>query len=72
MRDDVVQALDGGGADDGLLDAGDLRFRPMNLPDAYFEAGPQYEQYENAGLNAKHIKGTVMKLMGKTAVPQLA
>ncbi|GMH63966.1 hypothetical protein TL16_g03854, partial [Triparma laevis f. inornata] len=47
---------------DGLLDSGDLKFRPMNLPDAYFEAGPQYEQYETAGLNAKHIKGTVLRL----------
>ena len=56
---------------EGLLDSGDLKFRPMVLPDAYFEAGPQYEQYENAGLNAKHIRGTVMRLMGKAVVPQL-
>ena len=57
---------------EGLLDKGELRFRPMVLPDAYFEAGPQYEQYEMAGLNAKHIRGTVLRLCEKIDVPVMA
>ena len=57
---------------EGYLDTGDLRFRPMVLPDTYFEQGPQYEQYEMAGLNAKHIKGTVLRLCEKIDVPVMA
>lgn len=56
---------------DGALDDGDLKFRPMVLPDAYFEAGTQFEQYEQAGLNAKHIKGTIMRLTKRLKVPVL-
>lgn len=56
---------------DGALDEGDLKFRPMVLPDAYFEAGTQFEQYEQAGLNAKHIKGTIMRLTKRLKVPVL-
>lgn len=54
---------------EGLLDNGDIRFRPMVLPDTYFEAGPQFEQYEQAGLNAKHITGTILRLTEKITVP---
>ena len=57
---------------DGALDNGDLKFRPMVLPDAYFEAATQYEQYEMAGLNAHHIRGTVLRLAQKVEVPELA
>jgi len=57
---------------DGALDQGDLKFRPMVLPDTYFEAATQYEQYEMAGLNAHHIKGTVLRLAEKVNVPVLA
>ena len=57
---------------DGALDNGDLKFRPMVLPDTYFEAATQYEQYEMAGLNAHHIRGTVMRLAQKVEVPELA
>ena len=56
---------------DGLLDSGELRFRPMVIPDAYFEAATQYEQYEQAGLNAKHIRGTILRLTKRLQVPQL-
>jgi 1-deoxy-D-xylulose-5-phosphate synthase len=56
---------------DGALDDGDLKFRPMVLPDTYFEAATQYEQYEMAGLNAHHISGTVMRL-AKVDVPVLS
>lgn len=58
---------------DGALDEGELKFRPMVLPDAYFEAATQYEQYEMAGLNSHHIRDTVMRLAKKAVnVPVLA
>ena len=57
---------------DGALDEGGLKFRPMVLPDAYFEAATQYEQYEMAGLNSHHILGTVLRLAKKVDVPVLS
>mmetsp|Transcript_18615 Transcript_18615/g.34270 ORF Transcript_18615/g.34270 Transcript_18615/m.34270 type:complete len:753 (-) Transcript_18615:93-2351(-) len=57
---------------DGALDEGGLKFRPMVLPDTYFEAATQYEQYEMAGLNAHHIRGTVLRLAKKVEVPVLS
>ncbi|KAL9189058.1 hypothetical protein ACHAXT_011548 [Thalassiosira profunda] len=57
---------------DGALDEGGLKFRPMVLPDAYFEAATQYEQYEMAGLNSHHIRGTVLRLAKKVDVPVLS
>eukprot|EP00571_Detonula_confervacea_P010731 CAMPEP_0172297810 /NCGR_PEP_ID=MMETSP1058-20130122/697_1 /TAXON_ID=83371 /ORGANISM="Detonula confervacea, Strain CCMP 353" /LENGTH=742 /DNA_ID=CAMNT_0013007003 /DNA_START=218 /DNA_END=2446 /DNA_ORIENTATION=- len=57
---------------DGALDEGELKFRPMVLPDTYFEAATQYEQYEMAGLNAHHIRGTVLRLANKVEVPVLS
>lgn len=57
---------------DGALDDGELKFRPMVLPDAYFEAATQYEQYEMAGLNAHHIRGTVLRVAQKIEVPVLS
>eukprot|EP00584_Thalassiosira_punctigera_P005503 CAMPEP_0172525884 /NCGR_PEP_ID=MMETSP1067-20121228/894_1 /TAXON_ID=265564 ORGANISM="Thalassiosira punctigera, Strain Tpunct2005C2" /NCGR_SAMPLE_ID=MMETSP1067 /ASSEMBLY_ACC=CAM_ASM_000444 /LENGTH=746 /DNA_ID=CAMNT_0013309267 /DNA_START=289 /DNA_END=2529 /DNA_ORIENTATION=+ len=57
---------------DGALDDGELKFRPMVLPDTYFEAATQYEQYEMAGLNAHHIRGTVLRLAKKVEVPVLS
>lgn len=56
---------------DGLMDDGNLKFRPMVMPDAYFEAGTQFQQYEQAGLNAKHIKGTILRLAKKIDIPIL-
>lgn len=56
---------------DGLLDDGELRFRPMVIPDAYFETATQYEQYEQAGLNSEHIRGTILRLSKRLQVPQL-
>ena len=56
---------------DGLLDDGNLKFRPMVLPDKLFEAGTQYEQYEEAGLNSRHIRGTILRLTQRLQVPQL-
>jgi 1-deoxy-D-xylulose-5-phosphate synthase len=56
----------------GLLDDGQIKVRPMVLPDKYFEAGTQAEQYEEAGLNARYIEATALKLLGRdpsTATP---
>jgi 1-deoxy-D-xylulose-5-phosphate synthase len=56
---------------DGILDDGELKFRPMVIPDTLFEAGTQYEQYEQAGLNSEHIRGTILRLTKRLQVPQL-
>jgi len=56
---------------DGLLDDGNLKFRPMVLPDKFFETATQHEQYDMAGLNSQHIKGTVLRLMNRIKVPVL-
>jgi hypothetical protein len=37
----------------------------MVLPDKYFEAGTQAEQYEEAGLNSRYIEATALKLLGR-------
>ncbi|KAH6779423.1 Deoxyxylulose-5-phosphate synthase [Perilla frutescens var. hirtella] len=47
----------------GLLD-GNLKWRPMVLPDRYIDHGAQTDQIEEAGLSAKHIAGTVLSLIG--------
>ena len=51
---------------DGLLDTGDVRIRPMVLPDRYIDHGSQTEQYEEAGLSASHIQSTALRLLGKS------
>jgi 1-deoxy-D-xylulose-5-phosphate synthase len=56
---------------DGLLDDGNLKFRPMVIPDKLFEAGTQHEQYAEAGLNSEHIRGTILRLTKRINVPQL-
>ncbi|KAG7370710.1 1-deoxy-D-xylulose-5-phosphate synthase [Nitzschia inconspicua] len=56
---------------DGLLDDGNLKFRPMVIPDTYFEAATQFEQYDQAGLNSRHIKGTILRLTRRMEVPVL-
>jgi 1-deoxy-D-xylulose-5-phosphate synthase len=56
---------------DGLLDDGNLKFRPMVIPDTYFEAATQFEQYDQAGLNSRHIKGTILRLTKRMEVPVL-
>nr|AAC33513.1 1-deoxyxylulose-5-phosphate synthase [Mentha x piperita] len=47
----------------GLLD-GNLKWRPMVLPDRYIDHGAQSDQIEEAGLSPKHIAGTVVSLIG--------
>lgn len=56
---------------DGLMDDGNLKFRPMVIPDTLFEAASQYEQYEQAGLNSEHIRGTILRLTKRMNVPVL-
>ena len=56
---------------DGALDDGTLKVRPMVLPDTLFETATQNEQYEEAGLNARHIKGTILRLTERIKVPVL-
>lgn len=52
-------------AKDGALDDGNLIVRPMVLPDTYFEAGTQQEQYNDAGLNHEHITELIQQLTTK-------
>lgn len=52
---------------EGMLDDGKVKFRPMVLPDRYIEHGSQSEQYEEAGLSAKHIEATAMRLLGRSS-----
>jgi 1-deoxy-D-xylulose-5-phosphate synthase len=62
----------GKSGDDGLLDDGNLKFRPMVLPDELFEAGTQQEQYDMAKLNHPHIAELLQNLLNKnTKVPVL-
>ena len=56
---------------DGAFDEGKLKFRPMVIPDTLFEAGTQYEQYEQAGLNSEHIRGTILRLSNRVNIPVL-
>jgi 1-deoxy-D-xylulose-5-phosphate synthase len=56
---------------DGALDDGNLKFRPMVIPDTLFEAATQYEQYDQAGLNSQHIRGTILRLAKRLQVPVL-
>lgn len=56
---------------DGLLDDGNLKFRPMVIPDTLFEAASQHEQYDLAGLNSDHIQGTIKRLTKRVDVPVL-
>ncbi|PIN16428.1 Transketolase [Handroanthus impetiginosus] len=48
----------------GLLE-GNLKWRPMVLPDRYIDHGAQGDQIEEAGLSPKHIARTVLSLIGE-------
>jgi 1-deoxy-D-xylulose-5-phosphate synthase len=48
----------------GLLDHG-LRVRPMVLPDRFIDHDAPNQQYEQAGLNARHIVKTALEALGK-------
>ncbi|GAB2221441.1 hypothetical protein Droror1_Dr00012619 [Drosera rotundifolia] len=49
---------------DGLLD-GNLKWRPMVLPDRYIDHGSPNDQLAEAGLTASHIAATVLNIIGK-------
>ncbi len=48
----------------GLLDKG-LKVRPMVLPDYYIDHNTPFQQYEEAGLNARHITATALAALGQ-------
>lgn len=50
---------------DGLMDDGNLKFRPMVLSDELFEAGTQQEQYDTAGVNNEHLTELIQQLTTK-------
>jgi 1-deoxy-D-xylulose-5-phosphate synthase len=58
-------------ANEGALDEGKLKFRAMVLPDKLFEAGTQNEQYDEAGLDAKHIKDMILRLTKRVKAPAI-
>ncbi|CAH9071806.1 unnamed protein product [Cuscuta epithymum] len=49
---------------DGLLD-GNLKWRPLVLPDRYIEHGAPADQLEQAGLTQSHIAATVFSILGR-------
>jgi 1-deoxy-D-xylulose-5-phosphate synthase len=58
----VLQLL----ATNGLLDSG-LKIRPMVLPDRFIEHNNPSVQYDDAGLNARHIVATALEALGRAA-----
>jgi 1-deoxy-D-xylulose-5-phosphate synthase len=48
----------------GLLDAG-LKVRPMVLPDSFGDHNSPQLQYDEAGLNARHIVATALAALGR-------
>ncbi|KAJ6826110.1 putative 1-deoxy-D-xylulose-5-phosphate synthase 2, chloroplastic isoform X1 [Iris pallida] len=48
----------------GLLD-GNVKLRPMVLPDRYIDHGAPQDQMEEAGLTSRHIAATVLSLLGR-------
>jgi len=54
-------------SDEALLDAG-LKIRTMRLPDRFQEHDSPKKQYDEAGLNAPQIVGTVLKALRRNSV----
>ena len=50
-------------ANSGAMDAG-LKIRAMTLPDLFQDQDTQYKQYEEAGLNARHIVAKALEILG--------
>jgi len=50
----------------GLLDRG-LKVRPMVLPDRFIDHDKPQSQYDEAGLNARHIVATALAALGQPA-----
>jgi 1-deoxy-D-xylulose-5-phosphate synthase len=55
----------------GLLEHG-LKVRPMVLPDRFIDHDAPYQQYDQAGLNARHITQTALRALGRDATQQPA
>ena len=58
-------------ANKGLLDHG-LKIRPMTLPDIFIGHDTPYKQYEQAGLNAKHIVAQALDALGRSVASEAA
>lgn len=54
-------------ANEGLLDNGKVRVRPMTLPDRYIEHASQSVQYKEAGLTAMDIERTVLNVLNSSS-----
>ena len=50
----------------GQLDQG-LKVRPMVLPDRFIDHDSPAKQYDQAGLNARHIVETALSALGRQA-----
>jgi 1-deoxy-D-xylulose-5-phosphate synthase len=48
----------------GLFDNG-LKFRPMMLPDRFIDHDAPEKQYDQAGLNARHVVATALAALGR-------
>jgi 1-deoxy-D-xylulose-5-phosphate synthase len=54
----------------GLLD-GQTKFRPMTLPDTFIDHAAPKVQYDQAGLNARHVVATAMAALGMATAKAL-
>ncbi|PFH31821.1 1-deoxy-D-xylulose-5-phosphate synthase [Besnoitia besnoiti] len=61
----VLKAL----TDDGLLDSAELKVRSLTMPHSFMEAGTLQQQYEEAGLTAKHFAGALRSLVRSVSSP---
>ncbi|MGH7036882.1 MAG: 1-deoxy-D-xylulose-5-phosphate synthase, partial [Stellaceae bacterium] len=55
----------------GTLDHG-LKIRTMQLPYLFLDHDSPYNQYEAAGLNARHIVATALSALGREIAEQPA
>jgi 1-deoxy-D-xylulose-5-phosphate synthase len=55
----------------GLLDHG-LKFRPLVLPDRFIDHDTPANQYEQAGLTARHITQTALTALGRAIAGRIA
>ncbi|HKT20046.1 MAG TPA: 1-deoxy-D-xylulose-5-phosphate synthase [Stellaceae bacterium] len=58
-------------ANAGMLDHG-LKVRPMVLPDRFIDHDSPAAQYDQAGLNARHITGTALAALGRAEAERSA
>ena len=58
-------------ATSGLLDHG-LKIRTMVLPDVFLDHDSPQAQYDQAGLNARHIVATALSALGRETAEQPA